>query len=568
MTTQYAVISAGDGRVLFHTPDYSPEAPARSVPLSDGVELRISGEETLLSDNRELLRQLQEARDANAAKEAFLSNMSHDIRTPMNAIVGMTALAKKHIDEKGRVADALNKIEVASGHLLSLINDVLDMSRINSGKMVLNEAPFFLGELLHDTLTITRPQAEQKGHSLRFHVGDIYEESLFGDALRLRQVFVNIINNAVKYTPAGGEITVSVEQEPPAERCPLVFRCRDNGIGMTAEFLEKIFEPFERVNSSTISKIEGTGLGMSIVKKLVDARGGEISLESAPGKGTLVTIRLPLRWEASGINAAALESRRLLVLGADPELASLYRRYFEESGLSFRLESSSSDAIAALTEADFRGESFDAVILGKQIREAGRVLDLADYLHRSYPALALLLFSEDDWSRIEYHANRSGIEHFLPVPFFRQSLLRALAETLSEAAGDAPQSAAPDLAGKRILLAEDNFINREIACEILGSTGARVDTAEDGAKAVERYLASAEGAYSLVLMDIQMPEMDGYAAAAAIRASGRSDAALPIYAMTANTFAEDIAKARQAGMDGHIAKPIDVRALMQVLRKI
>lgn len=525
--------------------------------------------EALRQENAALRRQLQEAQDENQAKETFLSNMSHDIRTPMNAIVGMTVLAKKHIDEKARVSDALDKIEVASGHLLSLINDVLDMSRINSGRMQLSDQRFSLGDLLHDTLTIVRPQAEQKKHALRFEVGEILYESLFGDPLRLRQIYVNIVNNAVKYTPAGGKIELSVHQEMDGDRCALIFTCQDNGIGMTEEFLQRIFVPFERVNSSTISKIEGTGLGMSIVKKLAEAMGGEIVLQSQPGQGTRVTIRVPLRYETLQLNIDALKAKRLLIIEADAEIQEVYRRYLSEAGLRFVIVPSAPEALAAMTDGDYRGEPYDAALIGSRIESATSSLDVASYLRKAAPQLKLILISGDSWADIEYAANRSGIEHFIPLPFFRKSLLNGLNEALQHTGGQSDPFSGINLQGKRVLLVEDNEINREIAGELLSITGAAVDMAADGQQGVDRFLASDPGQYDLILMDIQMPVLDGYGATERIRSADRPDAAsVPIIAMTANAFAEDIARARRAGMNGHIAKPIDINLFMQVLRQI
>ena len=525
--------------------------------------------EELRRENEALRLQLMETQNANLAKETFLSNMSHDIRTPMNAIVGMTALAKKHIDEKSRVSDALNKIEVASSHLLSLINDVLDMSRINSGRMSVAEELFSLGDLLHETLTIVRPQAEQRHHSFRFDAHNIFAEGLYGDPLRLRQIYVNIISNSVKYTPEHGEIVVSVSQEEAADgRCTLVFTCRDNGIGMSEDFLQRIFDPFERVTSSTLSGVEGTGLGMSIVKKLIDAMGGTIAIESTPGRGTLVTIRTPLRYESVPINAAPLEGERLLIIEADEAMQALYRQYLGDSALSFTIVSSSSAAVSAITEADFRGEGFSCAVLGRSVGHIGSIFELASYLHKADSALTLVLVSDLDWEEIEYRANRSGISAFIPIPFFRKSLINGLAHALEASDTGDVASAIPDLTGRRILLAEDNDINREIACEILSVTRAAVDCAANGQEAVNLFLGSAVGTYDLILMDIQMPVMDGYDAVRRIRAAQRDDAGgVPIFAMTANAFAEDIARARACGMNGHIAKPIDVNLLMQTLRQ-
>ncbi len=530
---------------------------------------------TLKQQNEQLQREieslrlrLQEAQNANLAKESFLSNMSHDIRTPMNAIVGMTALAKKHIDEKSRVSDALDKIEIASSHLLSLINDVLDMSRINSGRMTVVEELFSLGDLLHETLTIVRPQAEQRQHSFHFDAENIFAESLYGDALRLRQIYVNIINNAVKYTPERGEITLSVREEEADGRCVLVFLCRDNGIGMSEDFLQRIFDPFERVSSSTLSGVEGTGLGMSIVKKLIDAMAGTIAIESAPGRGTTVTIRIPLRYESVHLNTAPLESRRLLIIEADEALQTLYRRFLDEAGLSYTIVSSSSAAVSAITEADFRGEGYSCAILGRDVGRSNSIFELASYLHKAKSELTLVLVSDLDWGEIEYRANRSGISAFIPIPFFRKSLINGLAHALESSDTGTVSSAVPDLTGKRILLAEDNDINREIACEILSATKVSVDCAANGQEAVDLFLGSAVGTYDLILMDIQMPVMDGYAAVARIRGEAREDAqTIPIFAMTANAFAEDIARARAGGMNGHIAKPIDINLLMQTLRQ-
>ena len=570
MPREFAVIDKATGETFYRSAGFREENVRERMDLKEDRELLLCGAEELEKANRELEEKLRQAEEANLAKETFLSNMSHDIRTPMNAIVGMTALAKKHIDEKARVADALNKIEAASAHLLSLINDVLDMSRINSGKMTVSRELFALGDLLHDTLAIVRPQMEQKHHTFRFEIGDILWEGLYGDPLRLRQIFVNIINNAVKYTNDGGKITVRVYEEPRAgEVCPLVFVCEDNGVGMSEAFLRRIFEPFERVSSSTVSRVEGTGLGMSIVKKLIDAMSGTIAIDSAPGRGTKVTVRLPLPCEPIQMETAALSGKRLLIIEANKAMREVYHRYLDDFDVSFRLVGSASEAIAALTEGDFRGEGFDGVILGSAMEHTGNIFDLGAYLNKAFPQLTVVLISEDDWADIEYRASRNGIRHFIPLPVFRKSLLNGLNRAFLSADEQEDPLGVPDLAGRRILLAEDNMINREIALELLLSTGASVDTAENGAEAVAAFEKGPVGYYDLILMDIQMPVMDGYAAAQNIRALDRPDAkGIKMYAMTANAFAEDIQKARDAGMDGHIAKPIDIQLLMQVLRQL
>ena len=524
--------------------------------------------EELLAENRELRLQLQQALEASAAKETFLGNMSHDIRTPMNAIVGMTALAKRYIDEKSRVMDALDKIETAGGHLLNLINDMLDMSRINSGRLKLTSEPFSLSDLIHDILIIIRPQMESRKHDFRLHLEHIEAESFLGDPLRIRQILVNILSNAAKYTEDGGRVEFTVSEEAGPERCLLDFTCRDNGIGMSKEFLERIFEPFERVNSSTISRIEGTGLGMSIVRRLVDAMEGEIRIDSTPGEGTEVRIRLPLKVEKIQAETGALRGKRLLVVEQDEKRREIYAKYLGEFNLEYTVVSAMPEALSALTEADFRQQPYHLVLIGGMKEGSARMLDLAAYLHESWPGVTLVLISEDDWPRIEYRANRAGVRRFIPVPVFRKTLVNGLNAALEGEADESSSAGSPNLEGKRILLVEDNAINREIAVEVLKMTNAAVDTAENGREGAEKFLSSPEGTYDLILMDIQMPVLDGYGAVRMIRSSARADAAgIPIYAMTANTFAEDVAKAREAGMNGHIAKPLDIGALMHVLRK-
>ena len=524
--------------------------------------------EELLAENRELRLQLQQALEASAAKETFLSNMSHDIRTPMNAIVGMTALAKRYIDEKSRVMDALDKIETAGGHLLNLINDMLDMSRINSGRLKLTSEAFSLSDLIHDILIIIRPQMESRKHDFRLHLEHIEAESFLGDPLRIRQILVNILSNAAKYTEDGGRVEFTVSEEAGPERCFLDFTCRDNGIGMSKEFLERIFEPFERVNSSTISRIEGTGLGMSIVRRLVDAMEGEIHIDSTPGEGTEVRIRLPLKVEKIQAETGALRGKRLLVVEQDEKRREIYAKYLGEFNLEHTVVSAMPEALSALTEADFRQQPYHLVLIGGMKEGSARMLDLAAYLHESWPGVTLVLISEDDWPRIEYRANRAGVRHFIPVPVFRRTLVNGLNAALEGEADESSSAGSPNLEGKRILLVEDNAINREIAVEVLKMTNAAVDTAENGREGADRFLSSPEGTYDLILMDIQMPVLDGYGAVRMIRSSARADAAgIPIYAMTANTFAEDVAKAREAGMNGHIAKPLDIGTLMHVLRK-
>lgn len=569
MSKEYAVVSLAEGSpvFLYQTDGFDHAHVTEKQPFNDGTELWISGFDPVTKENEELLRQLRESLDANRAKEAFLSSMSHDIRTPMNAIIGLTALAKKNIDEKSKVADSLDKIETASAHLLELINEVLDMTRINSGKMVLSNEEFQLPDQLHELMIMIRPLADAKHHALQFNTSNIVCETLRGDPLRLRQVYVNIISNAVKYTPEHGKIDVSFSEELQGDTCNLRFVCQDNGVGMSSEFLARIFDPFERAETTTASGIEGTGLGMSIVRRLIEEMNGTIEIESRSGEGTCVKVSVPLGTAETAAQMDSLRGKRLLIIEGDEECRTKYSQFLQEAGTESDLVFTPSEAISALTDADVQEKPYDCVIIGTDIGPAGNVLDTAAYIRRLSASLPIVLVSDCDWGELEYAANRSGIEWFIPVPFFRQSLVNGLNRVFLEHNDETNAFAAADLSGMHILLAEDNMINREIATEILSTTNAVIDTAENGQEALDRYMSSEADHYALILMDIQMPVMDGYEAAQKIRESGRDDAkTIPIYAMTANTFAEDIAKAHAAGMNGHIAKPIDIRKLMNTLR--
>ena len=567
MAKGYAVKNNKNDEILFRSADFKEEEIAEQIAMSDETTLLISGTDPLQRQIDDLNRKLQEAESANLAKEAFLSNMSHDIRTPMNAIIGMTGLAKKNIDEKTRLLDSLNKIDSASAHLLSLINEVLDMSRINSGKLLINEEPFYLSDLLHDTLIIVRPQMEAKGHHFDVKYHNIVYENLVGDIQRLRQIFVNILNNSVKYTKDKGEISLSICEEVKDDRCELIFNCTDNGMGMSQDFLKRIFDPFERVNNSTNSGIEGTGLGMSIVKKLVDAMNGRIDIQSKEGEGTSITIAIPLAYETMDIDASALQKKRFLIVMEDDDTSKMLQGYLNEFSIPNVTVRDFTSAITEFTDADFERHPFDGILFGNFENRTGNTFTMASYFRKSYAGLPMVLISEDDWGKIEYKVNRNGIENFIPTPLFRKSLISSLQEIFTKEHNASATLQTPDLSDKTILLVEDNFINREIALELLRSTKAQLFSAENGKAALDMYLASDEGYYDIVLMDIQMPVMDGYEATTAIRNSGRKDASsIRIYAMSANVFAEDIAKARSIGMDGHIGKPIDVAKLMQTLR--
>lgn len=527
--------------------------------------------EELERENAELKQALAAAESANRAKSLFLSNMSHDIRTPMNAIVGMTAIGLSHIDEKARVQDCLEKIRTASSHLMSLVNDVLDMSRIDSGRMVINEERFSLADLVHDIAVIVRPQAAQKKQELTFEIGQIEEENLAGDALRLRQILVNIIGNAVKYTQEGGSILVRFAQRPAEEgRVWLDFLCEDNGMGMSEEFLKRIFLPFERVHSGAVDQIEGTGLGMSIVKNLVDSMDGQIAVQSREGEGSRFTVALPLPVSRQERKAALPAGAAVLVAEALDGRARQMEECLRESGLMPVRFGSGMEAVTYLTEARYENRMPCAMLLGQELSDM-HSLDAATHVRqlagRDFP---ILLVSEGDWAQMEYRASRAGVSAFVPCPLFHSRLINTLAGFLCGAAEDAGAAGDrdADYSAYRVLLVEDNELNLEIASELLGMTGVQVETAGNGQQALERFMASPENYYDIIFMDIQMPVMDGYEAVRRIRSLGRSDAwTVWIVAMTANAFVEDVRLSREAGMNEHVSKPVDLERLQDVLRR-
>ncbi len=544
------------------------------IPMPDGRELLVFAEEedkpildSLRQVNYELEQALEAANAANQAKSSFLSNMSHDIRTPMNAIMGMTTIAQNHLDEKNRVKDCLDKIQTASAHLLSLINDVLDMSRIDSGKVTITEENFSLADLVHDLMVLLRPLAESKGHKLLVDVEEIRQESLMGDALYLRQIFVNIIGNAVKYTSNGGTIQVRFSQrigQDPMQTV-LEFTCKDNGIGMSREFVQRIFLPFERAGNTTASQVEGTGLGMTITRSLVEQMGGSIQVESELGKGSTFTVSLPLSVSTLQESGTPLSGRTILVVEADPGQTELIQRYVAEAGGAPVCVDSDTRAIRWITQAQFEERIPDIVLLGGHMSE-GAVLDLAAYLRGQLgEGVPIFLVSEQDWSHMEYAGRRAGITGFVPCPLFRGRLLQALCEQEN---GGSDGGEDIRFEGMHILLAEDNDLNREIAMELIGETGAQVDPAENGQAALEKFRDSVPGYYDLVLMDIQMPVMDGYEAVRQIRALDREDAGtVCIAAMTANAFVEDVKKSRAAGMNEHLSKPVDVDSVKDLMHR-
>ena len=526
----------------------------------------------LEEQNRKLEIALQHEGAANRAKREFLFNMSHDIRTPMNAIIGFTSLAATHIDNREQVLDYLKKISTSSQHLLSLINDVLDMSRIESGKVKIEEKAVHLPDLVHDVRSIIQPNVAAKRLSLFIDTMDIEDEDIITDPLRLNQILLNILSNAIKFTPTGGMISIRIAQKNGAPKgCVCYeFRIKDNGIGMSEEFQKHIFEEFSREESSTVSGIQGTGLGMSITKNIVDLMGGTIALTSEPGKGTEFIVTLCFTrsgQKAEPKQLPQLEGLRALVADDDTNTCLNVSTMLSKIGMRPEWTISGKEAVIRTKYAVEQGDEFSVYIIDWLIPDMNGIEIVRQIRKVIGNRCPIIILTAYDWADIEDEARAAGVTAFCEKPLFLSELRRVLAEPFrAEPASEPAQPTAADLKGKKLLLVEDNELNREIALEILKEAGFVVDTAEDGAVAVQKIKQAAPGQYDLILMDIQMPNLDGYEATRQIRALPDAEkASIPIFAMTANAFEEDRQNALEAGMNGHIAKPLDVAHLLGVL---
>ena len=526
----------------------------------------------LEEQNRKLEIALQHEGAANRAKREFLFNMSHDIRTPMNAIIGFTSLAATHIDNREQVLDYLKKISTSSQHLLSLINDVLDMSRIESGKVKIEEKAVHLPDLVHDVRSIIQPNVAAKRLSLFIDTMDIEDEDIITDPLRLNQILLNILSNAIKFTPTGGMISIRIAQKNGAPKgCVCYeFRIKDNGIGMSEEFQKHIFDEFSREESSTVSGIQGTGLGMSITKNIVDLMGGTIALTSEPGKGTEFIVTLCFTrsgQKAEPKQLPQLEGLRALVADDDTNTCLNVSTMLSKIGMRPEWTISGKEAVIRTKYAVEQGDEFSVYIIDWLIPDMNGIEIVRQIRKVIGNRCPIIILTAYDWADIEDEARAAGVTAFCEKPLFLSELRRVLAEPFhAEPASEPAHPTAADLKGKKLLLVEDNELNREIALEILKEAGFVVDTAEDGAVAVRKIKQAAPGQYDLILMDIQMPNLDGYEATRQIRALPDAEKAnIPIFAMTANAFEEDRQNALAAGMNGHIAKPLDVPHLLRVL---
>ena len=527
--------------------------------------------------NQALSDAVAAAETANRAKSTFLSNMSHDIRTPMNAIIGFTTLAISNIDDKNRVKDYLTKTLASSNHLLSLINDVLDMSRIESGKIHLEEVEVNLSDVLHDLKTIVSGQIYAKQLEFYMDAMDVTDEDVYCDKTRLNQILLNLLSNAIKFTPAGGTVSVRVRQLAGKVRgCgQYEFRIKDNGIGMSQEFAQKIFEPFERERTSTVSRIQGTGLGMAITKNIVDMMGGTIKVQTAQGKGSEFIICLPMRTQAEHRpveKITELEGLKALVVDDDFNTCDSVTKMLVKVGMRAEWTLSGKEAVLRARQSIEMSDVYHAYIIDWRLPDMNGI-EVTRQIRSLHDDTPIIILTAYDWSDIEVEAKAAGVTAFCSKPMFMSDLRETLMSALGQNQTDAAQELLPqknaDFKGRHILLVEDNELNREIAQEILREYGFRVDTAENGAVAVEKVCTAAPGSYDLVLMDVQMPVMDGYTATRKIRAlDDPARAKIPILAMTANAFDEDRCNALESGMNGFLSKPIVIGDLVQELHKI
>ncbi len=519
----------------------------------------------------ELDKTKQKAEHANRAKSEFLSNMSHDIRTPMNAIVGMTAIATKNIDKPDQVKDCLRKITLSSRHLLGLINDVLDMSKIESGKLTLDMELISLREVMDGIVSIVQPQISAKKQVFDIFIQDIREERVYCDGVRLNQVLINLLSNALKFTPAGGQIHVTLSQEPSPKGEGYIrthFLVEDTGIGMSPEFQSRIFESFVREDNKRVHKIEGSGLGMAITKYIVDAMDGTIEVQSELNKGSQFHVTLDLERFEEREEEMLLPAWDILVVDDDERLCISAADALQEIGLraDWTLDGSSAIEMAERRHAEAR--DYHIVLLDWQMPGMDGIETARRMREKIGEDVPILIISAYDWGSIEAEARAAGVSGFLSKPLFKSTLYYGLSRFKegAEAKNEADQEAGADYTGRRLLVAEDNELNWEIARELLAPYGFELTWAENGRICLEKFQASEPGWYDAVLMDLRMPMMDGYEATRAIRACDRPDADIPIIAMTADAFSEDIQRCIQCGMNAHAAKPLDMRELLRTLQ--
>ena len=552
----------------------------KEIREKEAARLELEEKNKELAESQKALSDaLAVAEHANHAKTTFLNNMSHDIRTPMNAIVGFTALAASHIDNKEQVQDYLGKISVSSQHLLSLINDVLDMSRIESGRVTIEETDVHLPDVIHDLRTIIQSNIASKQLELFIDTQDVMHEDIITDKLRLNQILLNILSNAIKFTPAGGTISFRVIEKPsPVDNLAnYEFRIKDNGIGMSEEFQKTVFEAFTREKTSTVSGIQGTGLGMAITKNIVDMMGGVITVHSTEGKGSEFIVELPCKISTVPIiiePLPELKGLRALVADDDTNTCLSVCSMLREIGMRPDWTNYGKEAVIRAKEALNQADEFRVYIIDWLMPDLNGIETVRRIRKVIGDNTPIIILTAYDWADISDEAKEAGVTAFCSKPLFMSELRNVLAQpfmaaedTRSENKNEPAEM--PDFTGKRVLLAEDNEMNQMIAEAILTESGFIVEIACDGIEAVEKMKTAPAGYYDIILMDIQMPKMDGYEAAKQIRAlDDKKKANTPIVAVTANAFEEDRQTALEAGMNGHLAKPYDIPAIIETLTEL
>lgn len=547
----------------------------KQIELEETARLELESKNAELARSKEALSDALVAADhANRAKTVFLNNMSHDIRTPMNAIVGFTAMASANIDNKDQVRDCLDKISVSSRHLVALINDVLDMSRIESGKMKIEESEVHLPDVIYDLRTIIQSNLKAKKQELFIETKDVKNEDIITDKLRLNQILLNILTNAVKFTPEGGKISFCIIEKPSEieSYTQFEFRIKDNGIGMSEEFQKTIFEAFARERSSTVSGIQGTGLGMAITKNIVDLMNGTITVNSTEGKGSEFIVNIPCKISEKTIKyekLPELEGLRVLVVNENTDTCLSVSEMLSEIGMSPVSTTQGMEAVSRAGDANESGDKFSAYIIDLDMPDLNGI-ETVRRIRKVTGGEPIIILTAYDLSGIESEAREAGVTAICLKPLFMSELRQALIQAFITDKAKAPEKTdEPDFSGKRVLLAEDNEMNQLIAVSILEGSGFEVEIAGDGKKALNMVESADAGYYDVVLMDIQMPHMDGYEAAKRIRQLSDSEkSSIPIIAVTANAFEEDRKIALEAGMNGYLAKPYDIPMIMQTLSEL
>ncbi len=524
------------------------------------------------SVNKKLRVMAREAAAANKAKTDFLSTMSHDIRTPMNAIIGLTTIAEKNLGDQEAVADNLRKISLAGNHLLTLINDILDISKVESGKLNLSPITFSIVETVENLVNLSQPMIKEKNIIFSFRTNRIEKEYLYADQLRLNQIYINILSNAIKYTMPGGRVSVDLrEEQSEKDGCvKLIYRVEDTGIGMSPEFLEKMYQPFSRQTDSRVNSIQGTGLGLAITRQMVELMNGTIECQSELEKGTAFTITLDLPVAEKQLEEMRIDGVDALIADDDPILLETAADTLESLGIRTDRANSGLEALDMIRRRHEAGKDYNVVILDWKMPEPDGIETIKRIRKEIGAPIPILLTSAYDWSDIEEEAKAAGANGFISKPLFRSGLYGKINELLgTEVKAVEPTEDYSDLAGLNILIAEDNDINWEIISTMLSMFGITSERAENGRICVEKMAEATEGRYDLIFMDVQMPEMNGLDATRHIRKQeNRWAASIPIIAMTADAFSENVAECLQAGMNGHIAKPVDLKLVIKEIRRI